>query len=211
MTVAYDRLYLEKAAVALGRMFDYACYDLSFSLADFWELFLVSGYAERFGAGEPGLLVGRSGMELARLVLEKVGIPDRVTEPRPTVGRSEEYWTGWALAHYQWETGRAFRDITSAVPVEEIRLLYSAYHEMDIRQFYDKMDELMGAGKGEPELKRLRRKAGFSQRQLSDISGVPVRTIQQYEQQQKDIRRARAETLEKLATALRCRSSELLL
>ena len=90
-------------------------------------------------------------------------------------------------------------------------MLYSAYHEMDIRQFYDKMDELMGAGKGEPELKRLRRKAGFSQRQLSDISGVPVRTIQQYEQQQKDIRRARAETLEKLAVALGCRSSELLL
>ncbi len=211
MTVAYDKLYVEKAAVALGRMLDYACYDLSFSLAGFWELFLVSGYADRFGAGEPGLLAGRSGVELARLVLEKVGIPDMVTAPRPTVGRSAEYWTGWALAHYQWETGRAFRDITSVAPIEEIRLLYSAYHEMDIRQFYDKMDELMGAGKGEPELKRFRRKAGFSQRQLAGMSGVPVRTIQQYEQRQKDIKRTRAETLEKLAAALGCRSSELLL
>lgn len=211
MTVAYDKLYVEKAAVALGRMLDYACHDLKFSLAGFWELFLVSGYADRFGAGEPGLLAGRSGVELARLVLDKVGIPDRVTAPRPAAGRSAEYWTGWALVHYQWETGRSFRDITSVMPIEEIRLLYSAYHEMDIRQFYDKMDELMGAGKGEPELKRFRRKAGFSQRQLAGMSGVPVRTIQQYEQRQKDIRRARAETLEKLAAALRCRSSELLL
>ena len=46
------KVYLEKARTALGRMLDFAVYDLKYEIEDFWGLFLVSGIAKRFGEGE---------------------------------------------------------------------------------------------------------------------------------------------------------------
>ena len=45
---AYDRMYLEKARIALGRMLDYAVYGLKYDLSVFWDMFLVSKIARRF-------------------------------------------------------------------------------------------------------------------------------------------------------------------
>lgn len=44
--------------------------------------------------------------------------------------------------------------------------------------------------------------AGLSQSELAEISDIPVRTIQQYEQKQKNINDAKAENVVKLAKAL---------
>ena len=49
MICAYDKLYLDKARIALGRMLDFAVYDLNYNLTEFYNLFLSSGVAERFG------------------------------------------------------------------------------------------------------------------------------------------------------------------
>ena len=65
MIHAYDKVYLEKARTALGRMLDFAVYDLKYEIEDFLGLFLVSGIAKRFGEGDFQLLVGMSGVELA--------------------------------------------------------------------------------------------------------------------------------------------------
>lgn len=78
---------------------------------------------------------------------------------------------------------------------------------MDIRQFRDKMNELYRAAHPETNLKALRTLAGLSQSELAELSGVPVRTIQQYEQRQKNINKAQAETLLRLARVL-CSSVE---
>ena len=67
---AYDKLYLEKAQIALGSMLDYAVYDLQYEAERFWELFIASGYADRFGNGDCALTVGKSGVELARMTIE---------------------------------------------------------------------------------------------------------------------------------------------
>ena len=72
--------------------------------------------------------------------------------------------------------------------------LYSPYHEMDIRQFVDKMNELVG----------------LNQRELAELSGVPLRTIQQYEQRQKDINKAQAQHLVMLAQVLCCDMRDLM-
>ena len=48
MTHAYDKLYLDKAQTALGRMLDFAVYDLKYDISEFFDLFLVSGIADRF-------------------------------------------------------------------------------------------------------------------------------------------------------------------
>lgn len=210
MIHAYDKVYLEKARSNLGRMLDFAVYDLNFELTGFYKLFLASDAAQRFGNGDPALIAGMSGVELAYSVLSSAGQQMQRTQPRYTVNRSEEYWTGWALAYYQWETGMSFSELDRYVPVKKVQSLYSPYHEMDIRQFCDRMNELYREAKPETNLKLLRRQAGLSQGQLAALSGVPVRTIQQYEQRQKSINKAQAEYLVRLSHNLCCNMEQLL-
>ena len=210
MIHAYDKVYLSKARTALGRMLDFAVYDLRYDLTDFFGLFLRSGVAGRFETGDYAVIVGMSGVELAYEVLERSGVSYQRISPRYSADRSEEFWTGWALAYYQWETALRFGEITAYIPIKEIRALYTPYHEMDIRQFVDKMNELYRKAKPESNLKLLRQKADLSQRELAELSGVPLRTLQQYEQRQKNINKAQAEYLVMLAKTLCCQVEDLL-
>lgn len=210
MIHAYDKVYLDKARTGLGRMLDFAVYDLKYDIAEFFRLFIKSGVAAKFERGEFTILVGMSGVELAYEVLAQSDIQSERIKPNYTVGRSKEFWTGWALAYYQWETAMSFAEIAHYIPIEDVMALYSPYHEMDIRQFVDKMNELYAVAKPDTNLKRMRQRAGLSQRQLAELSGIPVRTIQQYEQRQKNINKAQAEYLVVLSKVLCCKVDDLM-
>ncbi len=210
MIRAYDKVYLGKARTALGRMLDFAVYDLKYDIAEFFDLFIKSGVAKRFETGDFTVIVGMSGVELAYEVLEQSGVETERIKPNYTASRSEEFWTGWALAYYQWETSMSFAEIVRYVPIKDMVALYQPYHEMDIRQFADKVNAMYKAAKPETNLKLLRQKAGLSQRDLADLSGVPVRTIQQYEQRQKNINKAQVEYLVVLAKVLCCEVGDLI-
>lgn len=103
-----------------------------------------------------------------------------------------------------------FAEIVRYVPIKDMIALYQPYHEMDIHQFVDKVNAMYKAAKPETNLKLLRQKAGLSQRELADLSGIPVRTIQQYEQRQKNINKAQAEYLVVLAKVLYCEVGDLM-
>ena len=210
MIRAYDKVYLDKARTALGRMLDFAVYDLKYDIAEFFNLFIKSGVAERFETGDFTIISGMSGVEIAYNVLEQSGVERERIKPNYTASRSEEFWTGWALAYYQWKTSMSFAEIVQYVPIKDILALYQPYHEMDIRQFVDKVNAMYKAAKPETNLKLLRQKAGLSQRELADLSNIPVRTIQQYEQRQKNINKAQAEYLVMLAKVLYCEVGDLL-
>ena len=210
MIRAYHKVYLEKARNNLGRMLDFATYDLGYDPCTFFDLFINSGLAKGFEKGEFNLTVGMSGVELAYRVLELTNHQIEDPQPRYTADRSPEYWAGWALAYYQWETALSFLDILECVPLDDIIRMYSPYHEMDIRQFCDRMNELYREANPETRLKQIRQRAGMSQSELAEQSGVPVRTIQQYEQRQKNINKAKAEYLVMLARVLKCTAEELI-
>ena len=210
MIRAYDKSYLEKARTALGRMSDFSVYDLKYDITEFFNLFITSGVAERFENGDFSVIVGLSGVELAYKVLEQSGMDSKRVKPNYTLDRSEEFWMGWALAYYQWETAMSFAEILRYVPITDMIDLYDPYHEMDIRQFVDKVNAMYRAAKPETNLKFLRKQIGLSQRELADLSGVPVRTIQQYEQRQKSINKAQAEYLVMLAKVLCCEVENLI-
>ncbi|WP_293694281.1 helix-turn-helix domain-containing protein [uncultured Phascolarctobacterium sp.] len=210
MMHAYDKLYLDKARIALARMLDFAVYDLHYDISEFFELFLVSGIARRFEQGDFTILAGMSGVELAYTVLENVGLAQERIKPDYPVNRSEEYWTGWALAYYQWQTALRFAEINRYVPIKTVLSLYNPYHEMDIHQFTEKMTELYKEAKKDTNLKLLRLKAELTQRELAELAEVPLRTVQQYEQRQKNINRAQAETLARIAKQLYCNIEDLL-
>lgn len=210
MIHAYDKIYLSTAQKCLAHMLDYMVNDLKYPLEKAWEHFWVSRLSRHFEAGDSTILAGTSGVELARKVLEQAGESIPTRKASYAYDRNPEYWTGWAIAYYQWYTGFRFSEIEQAVPITEVRMLYTPYHEMDVRQFSDKMNELYCAAKPETNLKSLRTLAEMSQSELARQAEIPVRTIQQYEQRQKDINKAQGETLPRLARVLHCGIDDLM-
>ena len=94
MIHAYPKIYLEKARANLGRMLDFAAYDLNYDPSIFFDLFITSGLAERFEKGDFTLTVGMSGVELAHRVLELTKHSINDPDPTYTFDRSREYWAG---------------------------------------------------------------------------------------------------------------------
>jgi len=206
---AYDASYLVHSEKVLGWMLDTAVNLFGVEAPRFWRVFLSGGTAERFGAGESRLLSGMTGYELAVEVLDAGKVRYRKRPPREVNGLSPEYWAGWALAQYQWQTAQTFAAIDEIVPIASVIAMYNPFHEMDVRQFFGEMNRLILAARPDTNLKRLRVAAGFSQDDLARLSGVPVRMIQHYEQRVKRINRAAYETVAQLAQALRCRPESL--
>jgi DNA-binding transcriptional regulator YiaG len=198
--------------MSLAWMFDYAVNGYSLKLEDFYQQFLQSTYAKRFEYGESSVIAGMSGVELAyRVMLEND--PDTVMiKPVFSIERSKEYWLGFYLAYYQWCRNLPFAQITERIGIGDIQSMYRKYHEMDVTQFVDALDEMRSEARMRQmsRLKEYRRLLQMSQSELAEQSGVPLRTIQQYEQGQKNINRARAEYVIALSKVLYCRPEDLL-
>ena len=141
MTPAYNKLYLPEAQRKLAIMIDLFVNTLGYSLTDAWKLFLQSQLSHRFENGDCAILAGRSGTEMTMDILAEKDIYIKI-DPPILLELSEEYWTGWALAYYQWESGLTFAEIEKKVPIEIIRAMYMPYHEMDIKHFKERMDQL---------------------------------------------------------------------
>lgn len=62
----------------------------------------------------------------------------------------------------------------------------------------------------ETNLKHIRTVCGYSQKRLAEMSGVSLRSIQMYEQRQKDINKAQSDTIYRLAKTLNCAMEDLL-
>ncbi len=210
MTCAYSETYLPQARETMGAMFDYVVWDCKMELDFYFDLFVVSGYADRFGNGDSAVLAGKSGPEIAWDVFLKTKWRDDRPKPRYNMNRSREYWTGWIMAHYQWVTAMPFREMSAYLPPSRVRSLYSPFHERDPRAFVERANEIYKETKIDSNLKIRRESARMSQSRLAEISGVPLRTIQQYEQRQKDIRKANVGYALALARALGCRIEDIL-
>ncbi|MCR4792069.1 MAG: helix-turn-helix domain-containing protein [Lachnospiraceae bacterium] len=210
MTNAYNELYLSRARITLGSMLHFAVYDLGRDISSFFESFISSGFASRFGKGEPKVTVGLSGPELAYEVIYKTTGQFCNVKPVPADDKTPEYWAGWALAYYEWYRNIPFEDINRIVPVSEVVKLYDPLHEADIMKFVDIMDGRIDERFKKDQLSRLRTYAGMTQKILAEKSGVSVRMIEQYEQERKDINHASADTVYRLSKALGCTMEELI-
>ena len=82
MIHAYDKSYLSAAQKNLARMLDYLVNDLHYPLETAWQWFLISKMAFRFEQGDCSVLVGLSGVELARAVLEQAAKSYLCRNPR---------------------------------------------------------------------------------------------------------------------------------
>ena len=87
--------------------------------------------------------------------------------------------------------------------------MYRKYHEMDVMHFVVALDE-MRQERQVVRLQEYRKRICLSQRELAEKADVPLRTIQQYEQKQKNINHARVDYVIRLAQALYCRPDDLM-
>ena len=204
---AYAETYVAGARNTLGSMLETGVATLGLQIGDFYRLFLESPYARLFERGDVSVIAGRSGSELA---LNVVGDTARESLRVRPIAPSSVFWTGWAIAYYQWACGDSFARINSIIPIEEVQGMFDPFHEADIRLFCEEMDRRRRAALPDAPCKRARLRAGLSQSELALLSGVPVRSIQQYEQRQKSIDRASAATVFALARALCCSADDLL-
>ena len=210
MTHAYSEFYLSNAKDRLSSFFDYAINDCKLNPDWITALFVNTGYAEQFERGNPAYVAGMSGVELARAVILKAYGRKELSNPTHSEECSPEYWAGWAVAEYQWYTGRRFKDIFERIPLTKIIGMYSVYHEMDITNFITTIEEFYKAAEGDSNLKRIRESRGLSQNELAEQSGINVRNIQMYEQRVNNIDKAQAHILYKLSRVLGCNIEDLL-
>ena len=210
MIHAYSEFYLNDAKQNLAEFFDYAINTCGFDANLFSKLFVQSGYADKFERGNPAIVVGMSGIELAKKVIAYAYknriFPERVFSE----DRSNVYWAGWALAEYQWTTCKRFKEIFSRISFAEIISMYGIYHEMDIEHFIEDMNKKYNAIQQETHLKSIRENRGISQTELAKLSGVKLRSIQMYEQKVNDIDKAQAGMIYKLSRVLGCTIEDLL-
>ena len=108
---AYNELYLDDAMANLGDMVEYAVCTLGYAPDDFFGWFISSGIASKFENGNPKYVAGMSGVELADAVLAAVNMQSERRHQPYLSSKGREYWAGWILAYYQWETNRRFSDM----------------------------------------------------------------------------------------------------
>ena len=208
MTHAYSQTYLAKASRTVGNMLHDAVTEFNFDGSDFLNRFIQSEVAEQIENGNPKYIAGKSGLELFIEVMEKTTGEKADAELIESYDRSDVYWVGWMLTHYQWYSGRSFKSILDTVPFDELLGLYGTLHEADINKSYEVLDEHFN--RSESKLKKIRKQCGLTQDELAAESGVSPNTIKAYERKSKDLNKAQFDIVIKLARALKCEISDLI-
>ena len=212
MTHAYGEDYLEDAMGCLAEAFEYACLDLGESADDFASLFAASRLGRSFEVGEPRVVAGMSGEELVLRMLKETGAlkeaPGRAAElvrlsgggiaveysSLPTtevrIEKGPEYWAGWVYAY--------------------ALVLYSTLHEAPEDRFVTVLRKRRQQQAAATRLSAIRKARGLTQQSLAEQAGVSVRSVQMWEQRNKDINKAQASSVLALARVLGCEADALL-
>ncbi len=207
MTHAYDENSVGYAMENLGTALDYSVNFLKCDGQEFLNLFSISGIANEFANGNPKYITGMSGRDLADEVYAKCGKQIAIIEGEVNGDYSPEYWCGWILAYYQWETGISFKKIMSVLTFDRLLNSYGVLHEADISKAVDVFDDVVHS---ETFLARMRKKRGFSQSELAKAANVSIRSIQLYEQRKNDINNAQYNNLKDIAAVLHCKIEDIL-
>lgn len=209
MTHAYNELYIDEAMSTMGQMMRYVDLDCHMDINIFFQWFIHSGVAYQFETGNPKYIAGMSGAELAAEVYYRTKGERLLVDYQFHQDAGVSYWTGWIMCYYQWYRNTTFkRMVDSGLTIETVKKRY-ILHEADVSKFVEEADNIMQHN-GKSSLQYYRKLAGLTQKELAELSGVPLRMIQLYEQRQNDINKARADYVVSMAQVLGC-STDLLL
>ncbi len=204
---AYSDDYLTSAQRILGDMLDFAVNTYDMDIDKFFEMFLVSNVSRQFEIGNPTYVAGKTGCELVKEVIRDSGLVMEEYPDEMYLDKSPEYWSGWALAYYQWYRAHRFSYLQQyGLTIQRILSMYPTLHEADLSKFVTVADEIIAKEKSAQisNLQRMRKNCGMTQKELAEKSGTSLRMVQLYEQRKQDIRKAEAQTLVNLSRVLGC-------
>ena len=206
---AYNKIYLDDAMQTAGAMMDCAVNTLGCPADEFCARFLASGIADCFSRGDVSCIAGKSGVELALEVMRCTGSHVAGCEGVISIS-SPEYWAGWTLAYYQWQSGLSFKQLSRiGLDMSSVTAMFNPMHEADLSVFCERADEIVKARmQSSPHwIKRLRKLGGITQEELSETTGVPIRLIRAYEQKAIDTSNAEYSTIRNIQRGLQVRMS----
>lgn len=209
-TSAYYEGYLDNAQDILGNMLDYAVNRCCLDPEDFFVMFLTSGAAEQFERGNPRYVVGMTGAELAKEVIQKVTGKEPEEPEEPDLDKTPEYWCGWILAYYQWRTCRSFQRIYQVIPIKELLHLYPTHHEADVERAVDTMNHIYKKRHTKTYLQQKRENMGLSIAELARQCGVSQEMYEKLENDFTKIQSTEAQTVFRLSRILGCRMEDVL-
>lgn len=204
---AYNSTYINSAMTCLGEMMDYGVNECGIDPAKFFQNFIGLGYASAFESGNPKYVVGMSGQELAQRIIDESKIP---TNPFSEVDYPGIYWCGWILAYYQWCTAMPFSDIIGYLGWDYLLSAYPALHTASEDKAVSTFSKIIKQEQTASRIQTARLNFGYSQSQLAAVSEINLRTLQEYENKRRNINRASADVLLRLARALGCRIEDIM-
>jgi DNA-binding transcriptional regulator YiaG len=212
MTHAYAEYYLEDARDNLGLMLDFATNTHHYDCDEFFSWFISSGIAENFENANPKYICGMSGIELADEVCYRTTGKRLDLNATFSLNRSPEFWAGWILAYYQWNSRVRFEEMMSYSLTPSKTISMYILHEAPESKFFENADRIIAEAKAKSpsKLSTIRKARGMSQHELAEASGVSLRMIQLYEQKQNDISRAQVRTLFYLSQILGCKIEDII-
>ena len=192
----------------IASMFDLVINNYHIDGDKFWDMFVISGVAEQIEKKNPKYSAGKSGEELLLEVLVAVGFKTDKKESSYYLGRSAEFWSGHIIAKSHMLLKESFKEIHSLIKFSELQNMYKTLHEASDEKTVEIIENRLC--NKIVNLKRYRENLDLSQSQLAEQSGVSIRTIQAYEQKEKDINKASVSILAALAEVLKCSINDLL-
>ena len=204
-----DGLYDLEMREKLGVFFDIAVDRCGLRGQEAAELFVASGLAEQFERQNPGFVAGKSGAELVLWAFEQC-CQDCTLEDGTYTPISPDYWVGYMLALFQISTGWPYARVFERMSYADLREMY---HWCMDKSEEEVVEQILAELRKRPagrRLRKVRKAAGLTQKQLAERTGVSMRSIQQYEEGKKDINKAAVGSVHKMSLVLGCCMEDLL-
>jgi DNA-binding transcriptional regulator YiaG len=182
-------------------MLEYACLDCGYDPDGFWKMFLYSEMARRFEIGDVSVVAGKSGPELAYMVLSTIDHREEFPNPTWRDNRSDLYWSGWALAYYQWYTAQSFDFIWKSISIRMLQKMYPTFHETDISKAVEALSK-MQKSVNKTSISNLRLVRGMTQKELAGRAHMSLSQLQRLEYGERKVENLSLKSALALANAL---------
>lgn len=206
---AAECLYCDDVMGSLAAIFDIGVHVCGCDGQEVADAFIVSGLAHEFERPNPVFVAGKSGIELCEFLLSYVGSDYKFDGSCNRFVPTPDYWLGWVLGYFQMATCVPYKRVFKALSYRELVGMYYPLHEAHEDKFVDALLDELYPMTAASQLKARREEAGFSQAELSRRSGAGLRSIQMYEQGNRDLSKARAADVLRIADVLGCTVADL--